>query len=160
MPPLLPGEAFLSNEEAIFDPIASPSRTGKAEAQNPSNEKMTSCQSLPSGLPGRYQTNRRDRAIHAGCRLEPFFFPSPYGVLSMRVAVLAFACLMASTAAFAQTEEAPRQPNTSEQTQAEDEPAEKAERKICRRLEGVTGSRLSGRERVCLTAEQWRAYDR
>lgn len=35
----------------------------------------------------------------------------------------------------------------------------KAEKKICRRIEGETGSRTGG-QRICLTKAQWDAVDR
>ena len=34
------------------------------------------------------------------------------------------------------------------------------ERRICRRVESETGSRTSSAQRVCMTAREWRVYDR
>ena len=42
---------------------------------------------------------------------------------------------------------------------ATEEPEEDPDRRICRRIETNTGSRVPHR-RVCMTAAQWRAYDR
>lgn len=42
---------------------------------------------------------------------------------------------------------------------AEEEPEEDLDRRVCRRIETNTGSRVPHRL-VCLTVRQWRAYDR
>ena len=75
----------------------------------------------------------------------------------MKPVAFAFAAFCLSTAAFAEGEtNQPAQAGSSTTSQNEQAAEEKAERKICRRVEGMTGSRL-GSQRVCLTREQWRA---
>ena len=69
--------------------------------------------------------------------------------------VPAAAFLVLATAAIAQPEATPGAEN---QTVTKGE--QKNERLVCRYVEANTGSRLSGRTRQCLTADQWRALSR
>lgn len=47
---------------------------------------------------------------------------------------------------------------TAARSDASETPA--AERRICRQVEAHTGSRLNGKRKVCMTAREWRDYDR
>ncbi len=40
------------------------------------------------------------------------------------------------------------------------ETANDGERRICRRVEANTGTRLGGQRRVCMTQREWRNHDR
>ena len=68
--------------------------------------------------------------------------------------VPAAAFLALATTAVAQPEATPAENQTATKSE------EKNERLICRWIEANTGSRLSGRTRQCLTADQWRALSR
>lgn len=51
------------------------------------------------------------------------------------------------------------QPRESAESETESTNDDGGERKICRRINMATGSRMSN-ERICMTAEQWRSYGR
>lgn len=78
----------------------------------------------------------------------------------MKTFVVALSVLAFSTAAMAENSQTRNERTSTERQQTgAQEPDEKSERMICRRVgDGATGSHLG--QRRCLTAEQWRALRR
>ena len=74
----------------------------------------------------------------------------------MRFALLSLAVIVASPALAKNPDESNGQTAPASASSTEKAPKEK---KRCRKIEGETGSRVSGK-RVCLTAEEWKQFDR
>ena len=87
----------------------------------------------------------------------------------MRLPVILLSGLLLAGPAFAQAsggvmtgsgaELATRSAEVPEDAERGGEAGEDGERRICRRVETATGSRMSY-QRVCMTARQWRDYNR
>jgi len=84
----------------------------------------------------------------------------------MKAFVVAISGLFLATGAFAQDSGEDSAAAGSEAVSASDrreetasDSSQAAPRQICRRMETATGSRMSYR-RMCMTAEQWRSFNR
>ncbi len=79
----------------------------------------------------------------------------------MKFQTLLLSGLLLSAPAFAQPQPQHHEHGSST-APAPSTPAaeEAAERKICRSVQEDTGTRIGGRKKLCLTAAQWRRYDR
>jgi hypothetical protein len=76
--------------------------------------------------------------------------------------VLLPALLVAAPAVAQQAVTAPRngQQASGKATESNANQAPQEERRICRRVESDTGSRMASAQRVCMTAREWQRYDR
>jgi hypothetical protein len=86
----------------------------------------------------------------------------------MKAFVVAISGVFLATAAFAQeagdetsatSSEAVSSTASDQREEAGSDTGQAAPRQICRRMETATGSRMSYR-RMCMTAEQWRSFNR
>jgi hypothetical protein len=82
----------------------------------------------------------------------------------MKRFVVVVSCLFAASAGLAQPPSESAATETAPSAQSTESPAggttSRDEETLCRRIAADTGSRIAGRQRVCMTRRQWREHDR